>query len=429
MTSAGIFLFLTGISAQTRILSIDELFRLADENSRSIRLHSLAVDEAEQGIKVARNQRLPSIHASLEFKYIGDGCMTDRNFSNAIHADMPHYGNSFVLKVSQVIYAGGAITRNIERSQLLKHTMELEYRSNRQDIRFLLLGYYLDLFQLKNQRLVYEKNIEQTQLLVKDMRAAYKQGTALKSDITRYELQLQNLELELTSTKNKIEVLNHRLTTTIGLDPNIQITPDTTTLMKQGIERSDEMSWLQEMANAPELQLADNQISLSRNAHQAVRAELRPHINLTAANDFSGPILIEVPPLNNNFTYWYAGVGISYNLDALFKSKKKLKQATVNTLKMEENRRLIQEKLEHEIHAAYIDLNEAFVRLQTQEKSVQLAHENFNIVRQRYINGLALITDMLDASNTQLDTELKLSNDQINILYQYYLLKKITGTL
>lgn len=30
------------------------------------------------------------------------------------------------------------------------------------------------------------------------MRAAYQQGTALKSDITRYELQLQNLQLGLT---------------------------------------------------------------------------------------------------------------------------------------------------------------------------------------------------------------------------------------
>ena len=35
----------------------------------------------------------------------------------------------------------------------------------------------------------------------------------------------------------------------------------------------------------------------------------------------------------------------------------------------------------------------------------------------------------LDASNTQLDTELQLTNDQINILYQYYLLKKLNGTL
>ena len=49
------------------------------------------------------------------------------------------------------------------------------YQNNQQDLRFMLLGYYLDLFQLRNQQTVYEKNIEQTHLLVKDMRAAYQQ--------------------------------------------------------------------------------------------------------------------------------------------------------------------------------------------------------------------------------------------------------------
>lgn len=81
------------------------------------------------------------------------------------------------------------------------------------------------------------------------------------------------------------------------------------------------------------------------------------------------------------------------------------------------------------MHEAYVNLNETYVRLNTQQKSVQLAHENFRIVRQRYLNGLSLITDMLDASNMQLDMELQLANYQIGILYQYYLLKKITGTL
>ena len=56
-------------------------------------------------------------------------------------------------------------------------------------------------------------------------------------------------------------------------------------------------------------------------------------------------------------------------------------------------------------------------------------NENFDIVRQRYMNGLALITDMLDASNTQLDMELQLANYQAGILYQYFLLKKQIGTL
>ena len=123
------------------------------------------------------------------------------------------------------------------------------------------------------------------------------------------------------------------------------------------------------------------------------------------------------------------GVGISYNIDALFKGKRKLKQADINLMKLQEKRKLAEEELENNIHEAYVNLEEAYIRLRTQKKSVQLAHENFNIVRQRYVNGLALITDMLDASNTQLDMELQLANYQVGILYQYYLLKKIVGTL
>lgn len=426
-----VFLGLLGrMAAQTNFsLTIEEMFRLADQHNKSIRLHDLAISEAEQGISVARNDRLPSIQAHMEFKYIGDGVMTDRDFSNAIHADMPHWGNSFIVKASQVIYAGGAITKRIEQSRLQKREAELEYVENRQNIRFLLTGYYLDLFQLNNQKRVYESNISQTRLLVKDMRASYRQGTALKSDITRYELQLQSLELALTSVKGKINVLNHKLATAIGINPDTQILPDTTELLRISVENQEEEKWLQEIPHTPSIALANIKIEQEKNKQELIRAERRPNISLVAANDFSGPILVEVPPLNNNFTYWYAGIGISYNLDALFKSKKKLKQARLSAKKVEESKKLVEEEVENNIHEAYVNLNEAYIRLRTQKKSVQLAHENFNIVRQRYVNGLALITDMLDASNTQLDMELQLANYQIGILYQYYLLKKLTGNL
>lgn len=415
--------------AQTRSLTLDEMFQLADQNNNRIRLYDLAISEAEQGVKVACNDRLPSIQAHVELNYIGDGVMTDRNFAHAVHADMPHFGNSFVLKASQVIYAGGAVAKGIERSKLQKKEAELEYVENRQDIRFLLAGYYLDLFQLNNQKRVYESNISQTRLLVKDMKASYRQGTALKSDITRYELQLQSLELSLTSVKDKIDVLSHKLATAVGLEPDVLILPDTTELLKFNVENRTEEDWLLEIHHTSSVRLADIRIEQEKNKQDLIRAERRPKISLVAANDFTGPILIEVPPLNNNFTYWYAGVGISYNIDALFKSKRKLKQAQLATRKMEEARRVAEEEAENDIHAAYVNLNEAYIRLRTQKKSVQLAHENFNIVRQRYVNGLALITDMLDASNTQLDMELQLANYQIGILYQYYLLKKLTGNL
>lgn len=424
-----LFLLTTGLSAQERIFTLNELFALADKNSKSIRMHQLTIQEAEQSIKVARNAYLPSLNIKAEASYIGDGCMTDRDFSNAVHADMPHWGNSFVVKAQQTIYAGGSIRNSIRQNQLQKQAAEQAHLDNRQDLRFLLAGYYLDLFQLRNQELVYRKNIEQTQLLVKDMQAAYEQGTALQSDITRYELQLQNLELGLTSTINKLNVLNHELVTTIGLAPEIKIVPDTLYLKQLTIDNRPESEWKVNMHEAPNIKLTNIDIALGKNKKRLIRSEYLPHISISATNELTGPILVEVPPLDNNFTYWSVEVGISYNLDALFKNKRKLKQADIAIRKLEEKRRLAEEKLENSIHKAYINLQEAYTRLYTQQKSVQLAHENFDIVRQRYTNGLALITDMLDASNTQLDMELQLANYQVGILYQYFLLKRQIGAL
>ena len=430
-TIAGLFFlgFVCVSHAQPMLMTIEQLFELADKNSKDIQLHNLMINEADQAVKVAKNKLLPTIDAKAEFSYIGDGVMTDRDFSNGIHADMPHFGNSFVLKASQVVYSGGAISGNIERSKLEAVKAKHEYDISRQNLRFLLLGYYLDLFQLNNQKIVYERNVEQTQILVKDMRVAYDQGTALKSDITRYELQLQNLQLGLTATKNKINVINYKLATTLGLDSDAVILPDTTALFNMTVERKMENDWMEESKFTPQMELANTEIEICRNNERLVRADKLPKVSISVTNDFNGPILVEVPPLDNNFNYWFAGVSLSYSFDALFKTGKKMKQAKLATLQSQTRRELTEEHISNAIHEAFVNLNEAYVRLETQQKSVQLAHENYGIVRQRYINGLALITDMLDASTTQLDMELQLANYQIGILYQYYLLKKITGTL
>lgn len=417
------------LQAQEKLLTIEEMFRIADSNSTELQLHRLRMSEAEQGIRIAKNDRLPSVGAQVELNYIGDGVMTERDFSGGIHADMPHWGNTFVVKASQVIYAGGEISRGIERSRLEAEAAGHEYCITQQDLRFLLLGYYLDLFQLNNQRTVYERNVEQTQILVKDMKAAYRQGTALKSDITRYELQLQNIQLRLTATENEINKINYRLLTALGLDQGLQIVPDKNSLLVAEVDSLSEQDWRWASKGAPRLQLADTEIALSKNRERLIRAERLPRVHFSLTSELNGPILVEVPPLNNNFAYWFAGVSVSYSFDSLFKSHKKLKQAKIAIMRSEMAKEQVAEEVDNSIHAAYVDLNEAYIRLRTQQKSVQLAHENYGIVRQRYLNGLALITDMLDASNTQLDMELQLANYQIGILYQYYLLKKLTGTL
>ena len=72
---------------------------------------------------------------------------------------------------------------------------------------------------------------------------------------------------------------------------------------------------------------------------------------------------------------------------------------------------------------------QAYVELRTQQKSVELANQNFQVVQNRYVNQLALITDMIDASNVKLNAELQEVNAQINIAYTYYNVKYVTGKI
>ena len=78
--------------------------------------------------------------------------------------------------------------------------------------------------------------------------------------------------------------------------------------------------------NAVALQKALLNVDICRTKESLQHAELMPKISVIAEEHLDGPITIEVPTINKNFNYWYVGIGINYNISALFKSKKKLQQ-------------------------------------------------------------------------------------------------------
>lgn len=415
--------------AQPRVMGIEEMFRLADENSESIQIYKTGKEAADEQLKAAKAQRLPDINMSVSASYWGNGKLWDRDFGNATKIEMPHFGNNFALEAQQVIYAGGAISSSIELAELNRLIAELDRQKNRQDIRFLLLGYYLDLYKLNNQSRVLEKNLELTDQVIANMVARREQGTALKNDITRYELQKETLKQQLTQVKDACKILNHQLVTTLHLPYQTRIVPDST-LIDIPIQTLSEQEW-QDMAeqNNLTLQQAQTGIRINEQRVKQERSERLPKISLMAAEHLDGPITIEVPVLDNNFNYWYVGVGVKYSVSSLFKNNRKLKEARLNVRKAEETHRLTMEQVENSVQASYTNLQTAYSDLRTQEKSVELADENYKVTSNRYQNELALLTDMLDASNAKLSADLGLVNARINVIYHYYKMKYVTHTL
>ena len=411
-----------------RRMTVDDLFQLVESNSKTLQETKISVEFAQKGIEVARAQRLPDVNATLSASYNGNVVVMDRDFTNANGYSSPHFGNSFALEAQQVVYAGGAIDAGIRMAELQRDMAVAGQRQSSNAQRFVALGQYLDLYKIRNRMQVMQQNIELTARLIDDIRAKHEQGMALKNDVTRYELQMENLRLSLRKLQDQQVVLNHQLCNTLGLT-DVTILPDTT-IVAQALGNDNESHWQQTaLASSPLMEQSQLSTQMAEQQLKLAKSELLPKVAMVAADNFSGPFIYDIPPIDKNINYWYVGVGVKYPISSLFKQNKKVRQARIVIRRSQEHQCVTAETLDNQVQQAYTLYRQSYADLDTQRKSVELARQNYQVVSDRYLNQLALITDMLDASNIRLNAELQEVDARINIVYAYYKMKFIAGTL
>lgn len=416
-------------SQMVRKMSISDMFQLVEKNSRELNSQRTGFEVAKEGVKVAKSERLPDINVKLNANYMGNILLTDRDFTNVHGYSAFHLGNEFAVDAQQMVYAGGAINANIKLAQLGKEQAGLGLDMSRENIRFMALGQYLDLQKLQNREKVIEDNIELTAKLIANIEEKHNQGVALKNDITRYELQMQTLRLTLTKIRNQRSIINHQLCNTLGLENSeiIQPTDDTASAI---FSKDGEAKWQTETAGqSQQIKISRLNERIAEQQIKIAKSDFMPKVSLVACNDFNGPITFEIPSINKNLNAWYVGVGVKYSLSSIFKSNKKLSKAKLAFKNAKEQTDVVGEQLNNQVQAAYTQYLESYTELETQEKDVELAQQNYTVINERYINQLALITDMLDASNMKLDAELSEVDARINIAYAYYKMKYIAGQL
>ena len=445
--------FFVPICAQERVvqvMSLTTLYNLADQQSQQVRVSETALRAADEGVAAARSALLPSVDLSLQGSYTGNAFMLSRGFST--HGttdyivpgvgvvpvangkqDTPHWGNSFTAQVAQVVYAGGAIRSGIRMAELGKEMAELDVEKNRQEVRFLLTGYYLDLCKLENQIEVVRQNIALTQKEIEQMKARREEGTVLQNDITRYELQLQSLELTLTKLTDATTIINHQLVTTLHLPEQTVITPDKheldTDINALSAIASQE-TWQQTATdNNLGIRQATVATNLAEQKVKQVKAKSLPSVAVVAENQLYGPYTQDLIPKDCNINVWFVGIGIKYSLGNLWKNKHHIRQARIEQRQSQEALALAREGVENGVQANYTNLLTSYTEVKTQQKQVELALQNYAVVQNRYQHELALLTDMVDASNMKLSAEMALVNARIGMLYNFYKLKYVTNTL
>lgn len=445
--------FCVQISAQewsVQTMTLTELYDLADRQSQRMRISEVALQAADEGVAAAKSAMLPSVDLSLQGSYTGNAFMLSRGFSASGTTDYivpgvgtvpvengkqdtPHWGNSFTAQVSQVLYAGGAIRSGIRMAGLGREMAELDVEKNRQEIRLLLTGYYLDICKLDNQAEVVRQNIALTRQELEQMKARRGEGTVLQNDITRYEFQLQSLELTLTKLRDASAIINHQLVTMLHLPENTLLSPDKNELETEMHALSaiaERETWQQSAAdNNLGIRQARIAANLAEEKVKQVRAESLPSIAIVAENHLFGPYTQDLIPKDCNVNVWFVGIGVKFNLGSLWKNRHNIRKAGLEQRQSMETVALVQEQVETAVQADYTNLLTSCTEVKTQQKQVELAQQNYSVVQKRYQNDLALLTDMVDASNMKLSAEMELVNARIAMLYNFCKLKYATNTL
>lgn len=416
------------VNKDTLQLTLTDVFTRIENENRTMAMLRTTQEAAEQGIRSAKDARYPEINAEVNVSYIGDSFLTDRDFSNYTKAPSPHFGNGFTLEAQQVVYAGGAVNAAVKMAEHEGRMSEAVISQSRQGLRLMAAGEYLDLFRTDNSIKVYEKNIALTTKLIEEINAKREHGLALAADVTRYELRLEMLKLDLVRLRNTREIMNYRLVNSLGLPEGTVVS----SALADGEDLRDRsrQHW-QEIAadSSPEMKVSGINADMALTRQKLVRSERLPKIAVVAYENFNGPITFEIPPIDKNLNIWYVGLGIRYNFSSLYKSGHKLKQAEIAVRQAEQAKDVTEENLRNNVQKAYADYMQSYVELETSEKSLQLADENYGRVHDRYMEQLVLVTDMLDAFNMKLEAELDVSAANAGIQYRLCCLRYAAGVL
>jgi len=423
VTLLGIIISLTFAWSQNQTYDLKALLNHALENSYAKLDAQLENQKAKYKTKEAISSGLPQVSAFGQFD---DNLKLATVYLPGELAQMPgmdipvqfgkKYNATAAVEFSQLIYSQQFIY-SIKAAKSTEELYQLKEVKTEEDIIYNVSAAYYNLSTIQKQLEVLNANIHRLEELQKTTSSLYKADMALKTDVNRIKVNLVNLETEKEKLLNAIDQLKNYLTYLAGFESKEDIQIDTYQLSEE--YRLPDWNQNPNISNRIEMQLLNQQNELFSIQEKTIKAGYLPTLAAYGRYAWQGQ--------NNEFNYFngtqewndYSLVGLKLNIpifDGLNKHSK-IKQAKIQqeqtSLKIQETKNLIDIELEN----ASKTFASNYKSYKAQQENKDLAKEVYSQTNLKYKEGLAPLTDLLNAETVVREAE--------NNFYQAFLNCKI----
>ena len=406
-------LLASGVTAQQPLrLSQAECRQRALAYSEDLRQSENRLQQAKLDRQIATTAYLPKIEGSATGAYM--------------FPDMDLMGMELRMRgaymaginLTQPIYTGGKITAGRRLAHIGEEVANERLRMTRMDVLVEADQAYWTYIAVGRQIQMLESYQAQMDTLLRQTAAALDAGMATEHDLLRIEAKRGDIHYQLQKAQNGADLCKMSLCRIIGANFDTAIEATDTTFV---ISEPDNLSF--DMATRPELHLLEKQVTASKEQIRMARADMLPTIGLTAGYAYYGNIKLNsqvdigggtMVPYTQEFKdgIGLAMLAIKIPLFHWGENRKKIRKAQYELrnaeLELQKNTRL----LSIEVEQAIRNVRDGYQLIRTAEAGLRQADETLRVMRNRYAESMAPLTDLLDAQSQWLQARSNLIEAQ-----------------
>jgi outer membrane protein TolC len=412
------------LAQDTRPITLKEAVELSIRNSKQLKISGARVEEASAALKEAQEKRLPDAKASGAYMWLSSANVNLKSSSNTNGSGSPKVSQALygIVNASLPIYTGGRIRYGIESSRFLAEAAKLDAETDRDAVVMNTVEAYVNLYKAKAAVDLVNENLGQARQRVKELTSLEKNGVLARNDLLKAELQASNTELSLLEVENNWQLANINMNLMLGLPDKTVLQPDSS-MINEVISLQPLETYVQSAEkNRKELESVGLKTQAAQSGVKATKGELYPSLALTG-----GYVAADIPKVLTITNAVNIGVGFSYNIGSLWKTKSKLQGAEARVKQLAATRELLSDQVRLEVNRAYLNWLNSQKKIEVYQKAVEQASENYRIIKNKYNNSLATTTELLDADVAQLQAGMNLLFSRADAVVVYNQLLQAAG--
>ncbi|MBA4407092.1 hypothetical protein C0389_07455 [bacterium] len=410
-------LFSINVQAQEKLsLTVEQAIDLGLQNSKTLHSSLMKAKSSEARLSEMNAMRLPSLKLSAGYRKLSSvdpfsiqGPTGPITIAPSI---LDNYSAQFTL--FQPLFTGFRLVSNSNIAEYTANATIEDFNKDKIELVFNIKNTYWSLFKAAQLKMIMDENVQMVKAHVEDAKNLMKAGMMTKNDVLKLEVQLSDMMFRQIDAENAVKLSTVGLNSVLGISLNTEVE----IISRANLTASDYDELNKLINNAverrSELKSADYRIKASEAGVTMAKSSWYPQISLYGNYYYSRPNQRIFPSKDEFKDTWDAGVNLSMNLWDWLTTAHQTEQAEASLAQAVDGKGVIKDNITLEVTQNYLNMSQSKRKIELSQLTVKQADENMRITADKFKNGLAMSSEVIDAETAQSTAKINYTNSIVD---------------